>query len=79
MGYNSNNNRETMFDNQLKPLYDGKVLVNESAMNDPVIQAVLRDMSNRTFNHYLDLMRVHGTYQIGTNHEQLRRPINSHR
>ena len=49
MGYNSNNNKETMFDNQLKPLYDGRVLVNESAMNNPVIQAVLRDMSNRNF------------------------------
>lgn len=66
MGYNSNNNKETMFDNQLKPLYDGKVLVNESAMNNPVIQAVLRDMSNRNFQ---PLPRPNeGTWYISDRH-----------
>ena len=40
---------KTMFDKQLKPIYDGRVLVNESAMNDPIIQAVLKDMSKRNF------------------------------
>ena len=38
-----------MFDNKLQPIYDGKVLVNQSAMNDPVVQAVLKEMSLRNF------------------------------
>ena len=38
-----------MFDKQLKPIYEGRVLVNESAMNDPVVQAVLKEMSLRNF------------------------------
>ncbi len=38
-----------MFDKTLKPIYDGRVLVNDTAMNDPVIQAVLREMSSRNF------------------------------
>ena len=55
-----------MFDNQLKPLYDGKVLVNESAMTNPVIQAVLRDMSNRNFQ---PLPRPNeGTWYISDRH-----------
>ena len=38
-----------MFDKQLKPIYDGKVLVNQSAMKDPVLMAVLADMAQRDF------------------------------
>ena len=38
-----------MFDNQLKPYYQGRVLANESAMNDPVIIAVLDEMALRNF------------------------------
>tara|TARA_R100001591_G_scaffold31414_1_gene42374 strand:+ start:824 stop:988 length:165 start_codon:yes stop_codon:yes gene_type:complete len=38
-----------MFDNKLQPIYDGKVLVNKSAMKDPVLMAVLADMANRDF------------------------------
>ena len=38
-----------MFDKQLKPIYDGKVLVNQSAMKDPVLMAVLADMAKRDF------------------------------
>ena len=30
-----------MFDNQLRPYYQGRVLMNESALNDPAIIAVL--------------------------------------
>ena len=40
---------KTMFDKQLRPLYDGRVLVNQSAMNDPIVQAVLADMAKRNF------------------------------
>ena len=38
-----------MFDNKLQPIYDGKVLANKTAMNDPVVQAVLKEMSLRNF------------------------------
>ena len=38
-----------MFDKQLKPYYDGRVLANKSAINDPVVQAVLKEMSLRNF------------------------------
>ena len=38
-----------MFDKQLKPYYQGRVLANESAMNDPIVQAVLKEMSLRNF------------------------------
>ena len=38
-----------MFDKQLKPIYEGRVLVNESAMKDPVLMAVLADMAKRDF------------------------------
>ena len=38
-----------MFDKQLKPYYQGRVLANESAMNDPVIIAVLDEMALRNF------------------------------
>ena len=39
----------SMFNDKLQPIYDGKVLVNESAMNDPVVQTVLKEMSLRNF------------------------------
>ena len=38
-----------MFDNQLKPYYQGRVLANESAMNDPVIIAIIDEMALRNF------------------------------
>ena len=38
-----------MFNNKLQPLYDGRVLANKTAMNDPVVQAVLKEMSLRNF------------------------------
>ena len=38
-----------MFNNKLQPIYEGRVLVNDSAMNDPVVQAVLKEMSLRNF------------------------------
>ena len=38
-----------MFNEKLQPIYDGRVLVNESAMNDPIVQAVLKEMSLRNF------------------------------
>ena len=38
-----------MFNKNLQPIYDGKVLVNQSAMNDPIVQAALAEMSKRNF------------------------------
>ena len=38
-----------MFNKNLQPIYDGKVLVNGSAMNDPIVQAALKEMSLRNF------------------------------
>ena len=36
-----------MYNEKLQPIYDGKVLVNQSAMDNPVVQAVLKEMSLR--------------------------------
>jgi len=30
-----------MFNDKLQPIYEGKVLVNQSAMDNPVVQSVL--------------------------------------
>jgi len=38
-----------MFDRNLKPIYDGKVLVNQSALDNPVVQSALKEMSKRNF------------------------------
>ena len=38
-----------MFNEKLQPIYDGRVLANKTAMNDPVVQAVLKEMSLRNF------------------------------
>ena len=38
-----------MFNKKLQPIYNGRVLVNESALNDPIVQAVLKEMSLRNF------------------------------
>jgi len=38
-----------MFDNKLQPIYDGKVLVNQTAMDNPVVQSALKEMSLRNF------------------------------
>jgi hypothetical protein len=38
-----------MFNKNLQPIYDGKVLVNQSALENPVVQAALKEMSKRNF------------------------------
>ena len=38
-----------MFNNKLQPIYNGRVLVNESALENPVVQAALKEMSLRNF------------------------------
>jgi len=38
-----------MFNKDLTPMYGGRVLMNQSAMKDPVIAAVFKDMQARNF------------------------------
>ena len=38
-----------MFNDKLQPIYEGKVLVNQSALENPVVQSVLKEMSLRNF------------------------------
>ena len=38
-----------MFNKDLTPVYDGRVLVNKSAMKDPAVQAALAAMAARNF------------------------------
>ncbi len=33
----------------LKPIYNGRVLVNDNALRDPVLMSVLADMAERDF------------------------------
>ena len=41
-----------MFNKDLTPIYDGRVLVNKSAMQDPVLMAVLADMAKSRKDFY---------------------------
>ena len=54
-----------MFDNKLQPLYDGRVLANKSAMNDPIVQAVLKDMQARNWE---DRTHPTGRWYISDKH-----------
>ena len=38
-----------MFNDKLQPIYDGKVLVNQSAMDNQIVQSALAEMSKRNF------------------------------
>ena len=38
-----------MFNDKLQPIYDGKVLVNQSAMDNPIVLSALKEMSKRNF------------------------------
>ena len=38
-----------MFNSDLTPMFDNRVLMNESALNDPTIIAVLDEMALRNF------------------------------
>ena len=40
-----------MFNEKLQPMYQGRVLMNESALNDPVLIAVLDEMSEWGVDH----------------------------
>ena len=55
-----------MFDNKLQPIYNGRVLANKSAINDPVVQAVLKEMSLRNFEPQPQPLA--GTWYISDRH-----------
>ena len=55
-----------MFNDKLQPIYDGRVLVNQSAMNDPAVQAALAEMSKRNFEP--QEINRHGVWYISDRH-----------
>ena len=55
-----------MFNKNLQPIYDGKVLVNKSAMNDTAIVAALAEMSKRNFEP--QEINNHGVWYISDRH-----------
>ena len=55
-----------MFNNKLQPIYDGKVLVNQSALENPVVQAALKEMSKRNFEP--QEINNHGVWYISDIH-----------
>ena len=55
-----------MYNEKLQPIFDGKVLVNQSAMDNPVVQAVLKEMSLRDFQPQPQPLA--GTFYISDRH-----------
>ena len=55
-----------MFDKQLKPYFEGRVLANESAMKDPAIIAALHSMAKRDFAP--QEINNHGIWYISDRH-----------
>ena len=55
-----------MFNKNLQPIYEGKVLVNQSAMDNPVVQAALAEMSKRNFEP--QEINNHGVWYISDRH-----------
>jgi hypothetical protein len=55
-----------MFNNKLQPLYDGKVLANQTAMDNPVVQSVLKEMSLRNFEP--QRLNAYGVWYISDRH-----------
>ena len=51
---------------KLQPIYDGKVLVNQSAMDNPVVQTVLKEMSLRNFEP--QRLNAYGVWYISDRH-----------
>ena len=55
-----------MFNEKLQPIYEGKVLVNQSALENPVVQSVLKEMSLRNFEPMPQPLA--GTWNISDRH-----------
>ena len=59
-------NKKTMFDSQLRPIYDGKVLANQTAMDNPVVKATLDAMAKRNFEP--QRLNAYGVWYISDRH-----------
>ena len=55
-----------MFDSQLRPIYDGKVLANQTAMDNPVVKATLDAMAKRNFEP--QRLNNYGVWYISDRH-----------
>ena len=55
-----------MFNEKLQPIYNGKVLVNQSAMDNPIVQAALAEMSKRNFEPQRN--NTYGVWYISDRH-----------
>ena len=55
-----------MFNDKLQPIYNGRVLVNQSAMDNPVVQAALAEMSKRNFEP--QRINKYGVWYISDRH-----------
>ena len=42
---------DSMFNSDLTPMFDGCVMMNKSAMNDPIIMAVLAEQAQTNFEY----------------------------
>ena len=59
-------NKKTMFESQLRPIYDGKVLANQTAMDNPVVKATLDAMAKRNFEP--QRLNAYGVWYISDRH-----------
>ena len=55
-----------MFNDKLQPIYDGKVLVNQTAMDNLIVQATLLEMSKRNFEP--QRINKYGVWYISDRH-----------
>ena len=55
-----------MFNDKLQPIYDGKVLVNQTAMDNPIVLATLLEMSKRNFEP--QRINKYGVWYISDRH-----------
>jgi hypothetical protein len=55
-----------MFNDKLQPIFNGRVHVNESALNNPVVKAALHDMAKRDFKP--QEINRHGVWYISDRH-----------
>ncbi len=69
MPYNKGVNKtgfQSMFNKDLTPCYDGRVLMNKSAMQDPVVKATLDAMAKRNFEP--QRLNAYGVWYISDRH-----------
>ena len=55
-----------MFNDKLQPIYDGRVLVNQSAMDNPIVHSALKEMSKRNFEP--QRINKYGVWYISDRH-----------